>query len=231
MNPTHDPPGTILGLLIPWLIQGRPRLASFDDNQTIAFISDLGAFDLKPLFIAGAFATAALYVASLLANRALQRRHAPGATCGEHTLTVFALVGSSAGGTAVGLLAIFDNFRFTQTHDRLLVVFIAGNLLSAAALVAEYGLVTRHRDRPPAEQRLVVVSFYMKLIYLVLEIAATVAFVLFGKAGNIDLAAVFEYVSAALFAWFIFSFVMDLRMARRGYQPMPKEPGRRGLGV
>ena len=91
--------------------------------------------------------------------------------------------------------------------------------------------MARHRARPAAERRLAVTSFGMKLVYLVLEVAATGAFVLAGRAGNVDLAAVFEYVSAALFAWFIFSFVMDLRPARRGYQPMPEQSGPRALGA
>jgi Frag1/DRAM/Sfk1 family len=219
--------GTILGLLIPWLLQGRPTLPSFDDGQTIAFISDLGAFNLKPLFIAGSFLTIILYLATLVADRALRHRRIPShSSCGEMTLSVIAFVGAVLGGAGLVLLSIFDNFRFTATHDKLVGLFIAGNLISAVALVLEYLLVVRRRSLPATDQAMAKKSFLMKLIYLVLEIVATIAFVAAQTVEkNINLAAVLEYVNALLFAWFIFSFIMDLRSPSRGYQAMPKESG------
>ena len=221
------PLGTILGLLIPWLLQSRPRLASFDPDQTVAFISDLGAFQLKPLFIAGAIATSVLYVLTLLADRFLRHRRAPRtATIGEKLLTVLAIGGAAVGGAGLSLLSIFDDFNFKDTHDKLLVVFIGGNLISAAALVMEYMLVARHWHRTAAEERTARMSFGMKLVYFLLEIVATAAFAAERVANNINVAGVLEYVNAALFAWFIFSFVMDLRTSRGGYRPMPKEAGR-----
>ena len=226
----HRDLGTIIGLLVPWIVQGRPRLASFSQEQTIAFISDLGAFNLKPLFIAGAFATTGLYFVTLIADRIVRHRRYPSATIGEKFLTFITLVGSGLGGTALGLLAIFDDFQFTNTHDRLLVVFILGNLISAGTLVTEYMLVLRHQERHASEDRLLQMSFWMKLMYFLLEVGATVAFVL-ARLKNINAAAVLEYVNAALFAWFIFSFIMDLQTARRGYQRMPKQQGRPGWRV
>lgn len=40
-------------MLITWLVEGRPIYPSMETGQTIAYISDLGAQGLKPLFIAG----------------------------------------------------------------------------------------------------------------------------------------------------------------------------------
>ena len=43
---------TLLTLLIYWLAEGRPRYPG-QTNPSVAFISDIGAFRLQPLFITG----------------------------------------------------------------------------------------------------------------------------------------------------------------------------------
>jgi Frag1/DRAM/Sfk1 family len=89
---------------------------------------------------------------------------------------------------------------------------MVGNLASAAALVLEYMLIVRRRDFPPRTKKIVKVSFVMKLIYLLLEIIAAIAFVTEeALRKDVNLAAVLEYVNAILFAFFIFSFVIDLK--------------------
>lgn len=62
--------GTLLAMLITWLAEGRPRLPS--QEESIAFISDIGAAGLKPLFIAGCSVTAVTFVLSFAAERWLR---------------------------------------------------------------------------------------------------------------------------------------------------------------
>lgn len=61
---------TLLAMLITWLAQGRPRLPSQDGS--IAYISDIGADILKPLFIAGSSITAVSFFLSLAVERWLR---------------------------------------------------------------------------------------------------------------------------------------------------------------
>ncbi len=62
--------GTLLAMLITWLAEGRPRLPS--QEESIAFISDIGAAGLKPLFIVGCSVTAVIFVLSLAIERWLR---------------------------------------------------------------------------------------------------------------------------------------------------------------
>ena len=62
--------GTLLAMLITWLAEGRPRLPS--QEESIAFISDIGAAGLKPLFIAGCSVTAVTFVLSFAVERWLR---------------------------------------------------------------------------------------------------------------------------------------------------------------
>ena len=57
--------GTLLSMLITWLATGRPRYVS-QDAGNIAYISDIGASYLKPLFIVGCCITAVCFILSLV---------------------------------------------------------------------------------------------------------------------------------------------------------------------
>ena len=73
--------GTLLAMLITWLAQGRPHYVSQDGS--IAYISDVGADILKPLFVTGCSITAAGFFLSLVVERWL--RHS-----GRQVLSKFA---------------------------------------------------------------------------------------------------------------------------------------------
>jgi len=47
----------LMAMLIVWELEGHPHYASMHPHQTIAYISDIGAEGLKPLFIAGCVVT------------------------------------------------------------------------------------------------------------------------------------------------------------------------------
>ena len=57
-------------MLIVWLAQGRPKYASQDGS--IAYISDVGADILKPLFIAGCSVTGVGFFLCLVVERYLR---------------------------------------------------------------------------------------------------------------------------------------------------------------
>jgi uncharacterized protein (DUF2062 family) len=64
--------GTLLAMLITWLAQGQPMYSSMEGN--IAYISDIGADILKPLFIVGCCITAVGFVLTLVVERWLRHR-------------------------------------------------------------------------------------------------------------------------------------------------------------
>lgn len=66
---TFDP-ATLLSMLITWLATGRPKYVSQDGS--IAYISDVGADILKPLFVTGGAITAVSFFLSLFIERLLR---------------------------------------------------------------------------------------------------------------------------------------------------------------
>ena len=65
-------PGMLLAMLIVWVLEGHPHYASMSENQHIAYISDIGAQGLKPLFIAGCCVTTVFLDLSFASERWLR---------------------------------------------------------------------------------------------------------------------------------------------------------------
>ncbi len=62
----------LLAMFITWELEGSPHYASMDANQHIAYISDIGAQGLKPLFITGAVVTTVFLDLSFASERWLR---------------------------------------------------------------------------------------------------------------------------------------------------------------
>ncbi|KAJ7510432.1 Frag1/DRAM/Sfk1 family-domain-containing protein [Mycena galericulata] len=138
--------GTILSMLITWLAQGgtsRPRYSSQDES--IAYISDVGADILKPLFVTGCCITAVAFFLSLVLERYLRHsgRLIPTMRRREKVFSVLAVLGSVLGGAGLILLSIFDTKRHPSLHRVFLLLFMVGVALSALFTCVEVSCVSR----------------------------------------------------------------------------------------
>ncbi len=132
---------TLLGLLLYWIIPDhQTHYSSMADTQRIAYISDVGASHLKPLFITGCVLTTVLLDASLAADRWLRHRGrlAPNTTVMEKVLSGLTIACAVVGTAGLILLSVFDTARHPRLHDVFLALFIIGYVLSAVFICWEY---------------------------------------------------------------------------------------------
>jgi hypothetical protein len=132
--------GTLLGLLIDWNVIGRPHYASMQQSQSIAYISDVGAEKLKPLFIAGSCVTTVFLDLSFLSERWLRHRGrlAANISMTEKVLSWLSMFFALVGTAGLILLSIYDTLRHKALHDIFLLLFIAGYVISAIFICWEY---------------------------------------------------------------------------------------------
>jgi hypothetical protein len=132
--------GMLLGLLIHWTATGKPHYPWMDANQNIAYISDVGAGNLKPLFIAGSAVTTIFLDISFLSERWLRHRGrlAANETRTEKVLAGLSIVFAIIGTCGLILLSIFDTARYPRVHDVMLLLFIVGYVISAVFICWEY---------------------------------------------------------------------------------------------
>lgn len=211
---------TLLALFINWEAQGHPILPSMDPGQTIAYISDTGAYGLKPLFITGCVITTVFLDAGFAADRWLRHtgRLAPNTSRAQKILSGLAIVFALAGSAGLILLSIFDTYRHHRLHDGFLLLFIAGYVICAIFLCAEYQRLGIHYRN----HRIIRVSFWAKLAFLIVEVVLAIIYAstTFTKKKNV--AAVFEWVIALIFTAFILSFLLDLLPSVRTKHHVPQ---------
>lgn len=177
-------------------------------SQHIAYISDVGAQELKPLFIAGCVITTVLLDISFLADRWLRHRGrlVPNSTRGEKILSGLTIFWALIGTIGLILLSIFDTARHPRLHDLFLGFFILGYLLSAIFVCWEY---QRLGIRNP-EHNVLAISFWIKLAFVLVTVALAVPFVVLTALGIYNPAAILEWVIALVFSFYVFSFYVDL---------------------
>ncbi|PBL03738.1 hypothetical protein ARMGADRAFT_979108 [Armillaria gallica] len=200
---------TLLSMLITWLATGRPHYVSMDGS--IAYISDIGADILKPLFIAGCAITAVCFFLSLCVERGLRHvgRLMPHMRTRERIFGYLAIFGSFVGGCGLILLSIFDTKRHASLHRVFLLVFMLGVAISALFTVIEFRWLSRDfRDVRT-----------LKMAYLAKAIIATILILLafaFGVAlyKSINVGAVLEWTISFGFTLYLLTFFFDLRQSK-----------------
>ncbi|KAK2460989.1 hypothetical protein APHAL10511_007459 [Amanita phalloides] len=200
-------------MLITWLAEGRPKLPS--QTGSIAYISDIGAAGLKPLFIAGCCATAVAFVLSLAAERWLRHsgRLLPIMRRRERILSILAIAGSVIGGMGLILLSVFDTRRFTSLHRAFLLVFMVGVALSAIFIIAEYRWLSKDFIHATYLRIAYVTKATIAGILILLSIAFAVALYRSHSAG-----AVLEWIIGFGFTFYLLTFFFDLRNSKGRYR-------------
>lgn len=122
-------------MILVWISEGSPRYSSMEPGQKIAYISDIGAQGLQPLFIAGSAVTVVVFDAVFISERWLRHRGrlAHNTSRAQKILSICAIIFAVIGAAGLILLTIFDTVDYPNAHDAFLAVFM---------YVAEYFLCT-----------------------------------------------------------------------------------------
>ncbi|KAJ7625449.1 Frag1/DRAM/Sfk1 [Mycena rosella] len=205
--------GTILSMLITWLVQGgtsRPRYSSQDNS--IAYISDVGADILKPSSSpAAASPCAVTFFVSLVVERYLRHsgRLIPTMRRREGVFSVLAVFGSVLGGAGLILLSVFDTKRHPSIHRVFLLLFMLGVALSALFTCIEYRWLSKDFRYLRQLRIAYVAKGAIAGILVVLAVAFGIALFKAPNAG-----AVLEWTISLGFTFYLLTFYFDLRQAK-----------------
>ncbi|TFK75108.1 hypothetical protein BDN72DRAFT_832412 [Pluteus cervinus] len=204
---------TLLSMLITWLATGRQKYPS--QEGSIAYISDVGASYLKPLFIAGSSITAVSFFLSLSIERWLRhsRRLPPNMAMREKVFSILAIIGSAAGGAGLILLSVFDTLHYTRLHRGFLLLFMLGVALSAIFTVIEYRWISKDFREYSSLRGAYIAKGIIAGILIALAIAFAVALY-----KSPDVGAVLEWTIAFGFTLYLATFVYDLRLTKATYK-------------
>ncbi|KAI5811523.1 Frag1/DRAM/Sfk1, partial [Peziza echinospora] len=201
-------------MLITYLASGRPFYPSMERGN-LAYISDIGAFKLRPLFITFSTITSIFFLLSLLA----MRFHQELSTRYERLLDLGALLSGFLGAVGLILLSIFDTNKHGHLHALFLFFFMFGVCLSALFSTLEY----RRLGKTFTEHRILKWSFRGKAAVFVVEIALSVAFAVLMSKRMQNQAAAVEWVVAFVFTFYLCTFVLDLVPHARTKEDLGRE--------
>lgn len=212
--------GMLLAMFIDWEAIGHPIYPSMEQGQTIAYISDVGAFGLKPLFITGCVITTVSLDLGFMAERWLRHtgRLARNTSRTQSTFSVISIIFAVAGSAGLILLSIFDTYHHKHLHDGFLFLFVAGYIISAIFLCAEYQRLGIHYRN----HRILRISFWTKLTFILVEVALAIVFAATSWKSQRNVAAVFEWIVALVFTFYILSFLLDLLPSVRSHHHVPQ---------
>lgn len=214
----------LIAMLVTWVRDGRPHYASMEAGQTIAYISDVGAQGLKPLFIAGSVVTVVFLDLAFLSERWLRHSNQLASNKGrlDKACAIASIFFAIAGAAGLILLSIFDTLRHPKQHDGFIALFIAGYVISAILVCIEYLRIGIFYRR---EHRILLVSFFIKLVFVIFELSLAIAFgVCIGskKSSKQNPGAVIEWTIAFVFTGYVISFVVDLLPSVRTRNHVPQ---------
>ncbi|KAJ9212262.1 hypothetical protein DTO166G4_6206 [Paecilomyces variotii] len=212
----------LLAMLGHWAAIGTPHYVSMERTQTIAYISDIGATGLKPLFITGSVITVVFLDLAFLSERWLRhaRKLVPNKGKWDKACACISIFFSIAGALGLILLSIYDTVHYPHVHDGCLLLFMVAYLISAIFICLEYlrlGIFYR------GQHRILFASFWIKLSFIVIEVALAIGFgVCHQHPDRRNASAVLEWVIALVFTFYVLSFVIDLLPSVRTRTRVPQ---------
>jgi len=200
-------------MIVTWSVEGFQHYSSMDPNQSIAYISDVGAQGLKPLFIAMSAVTVVSFDLVFIFERWLRHtgRLAHNTSAWQKVYSTCSIIAAIAGAAGLILLSIFDTLRHPHLHDAFLVLFLAGYIVSAIFVCWEYQRLGIHYR----QHSILRISFWIKLFFIILEVALAIAFGVTQNQSKWNAAAVLEWVIAFIFFFYVLSYALDFLPALR----------------
>ncbi|EED15313.1 FK506 suppressor Sfk1, putative [Talaromyces stipitatus ATCC 10500] len=213
----------LVAMISTWAAKGKPHYSNMPATRTIPYISDIGATGIQPLFIAGSAVTVVFLDLSFLSERWLRHTGKLVRNKGrfDKACSILSILFSIAGAAGLILLSIFDDVHHRSLHDAFLGLFIGAYLISAVFICMEYlrlGVTYRR------QHRILFISFWIKFIFIVVELALAIAFGVLNQhdRGARNAAAVIEWVIALVFTFYVLSFIIDLLPSVRTRHHIPQ---------
>ncbi|KAG2133313.1 Frag1/DRAM/Sfk1 family-domain-containing protein [Suillus clintonianus] len=200
---------TLLAMLLTWIISGRPQYVSQEGQ--VAYISDIGASFLKPLFVVSCCITGIGFMLSLMFERLLRHRGRlhPSMRKRERVFEILAILGSFIGMWGLIFLSGFDTKHYSTAHRFFLLIFALGVILSVIFTVLEYSWLAHNHPDVTKLRRAYLVKAVIGSILIVLAIAFGITLYYAPNVGG-----VIEWIIGFGYTFYLLTFAYDLRMAK-----------------
>jgi len=213
---------TLSALLLVWIARGLPTYPD-QSNPYVAFISDIGAFQMKPLFLVGGLITAISFfgtVASVHFARYDSAMYAIVDYKHNKILSVTATLFGMVSAMSLVLLVTLDTYRHHEAHVVTLQLVFFSLAASAACTIAVYSdQLTRDSPFPKLRRHV-----WICCGIVLLEVLLSVPFFAFIWLGPLRAAGVLEWIITFVGCFYIWNFVGFVRVPDKGIDESETRP-------
>lgn len=208
----------LIALLACWSFQGHPIYWFMSEEQFPVYISDVGATNLQPIFIACAGFQGIFFVASLALDKYLrsQKKLLPCLSEDEKRLSWCLIVFACISMLGITFTAIFKTNRFHHVHLSMVSIFIVFAFLLTVCNVAQYFLL--YKSYPNENVKGInrfLFSAVLKIVWICLSIVFAVCFGVFMRDDRDSLSACFEWTLSFWYGILLCLFAFDLSPIRK----------------
>lgn len=133
--------------------------------------------------------------------------------------SLLSCIAAIVGAAGMILLAIFDTKNYSKLHHIFLGLFIGGYIVSAIFICLEYQRLGFHYRHDSVLRY----SFWIKLAFIIIEVALAIAFGIMGRKKKYNTAAVLEWTVAFIYFFYVLSFFIDFMPAVRSKHHQSKQ--------
>ncbi|KAF1981203.1 hypothetical protein K402DRAFT_241637 [Aulographum hederae CBS 113979] len=211
-------------LLFFWIGRGCPKYPK-QSNPYVAMISDIGAFELKPLFITFSTLTGLTFIATI--SSVHYARYSPrmyyiqdSTTSSIRTLSILSIISSVVAGVSLVFLSIFDTFRWHNYHNQ----FLMGCFGGLAGCMVLTTVVYLDQTRKPS--RFTRLRFYctVNMVIVWIEVVLGVIFVITINTSHYRTAGFLEWTITILGGFYILAFVGFVAVPDDGVDVHERDP-------
>ena len=202
---------TLLTLLIYWLAEGSPRYPG-QSNPYVAFISDIGAFRLQPLFITGGIVTSLTLSATIVSvHLARRQRRLSTQNLGdeqpryEKWVSILACLFDVAALPCRICITLFNNYDHPNLHRTFLFLALAGTALSC--ICTAFVLWAEMWKGPAQGNELLRRSCVLSNSLLVVELLLGSTFTGLLWTGQFKSGGIVEWIMAFVFTFYFWAFI------------------------
>ncbi|KAK6454875.1 uncharacterized protein RJT20DRAFT_146040 [Scheffersomyces xylosifermentans] len=213
----------LIAMLSAWSLQGKPEYWFMTEYQTPVYISDIGATNLKPLFISCAGFQSIFFVGTMVMELYLRTHHKlqPYVSTKQPKFAVISIICGIIGQLGILFVSIFDTNNFHTVHLSMVAVFILGCFFACFFNFLNSFIFGNYPQRlsPDHEKvifgkrrwyNLYMVSFWLKCVWLIAAAGFAICFGYFMKKGNANLSASFEWTISFWYGLLLVMWAIDL---------------------
>lgn len=216
--------GMLIALLSCWYLQGKPIYDFMHgEAQDPVYISDIGATNLQPLFISCVGFQMFFFIGTLVTEFVLRmkRKLQPYISKIQPRFAIVSIVFGVIGQFGILFVAIFKTSKFKKVHLAMMCVFIVceffaclfnffnsfifGNRPERLHPIFKFVIFGKRRW-----QNLYIVSFGLKMIWLLIAFVLAVLFGYYMKIDERSKSAIFEWTIAFWYGMLLVFWSIDL---------------------